>query len=347
MGRIIPWVNGRPITEIGTWEGVKYSHGAAYGPLRASWQMADRLRHHNLYWGASVVLVLGGVPIWRGFLNEPGRDGAMSALGLWEEGKGAQCLDASGANTAEPRDAVARAIARGVLHWSSPVPDFYPGAAAQQMPAPYPAQNVVTLLAKVAEEQGTRWLIDSYTGAPITRTDPTEPTWLVPALVAGEGLTPASDSVATHLVGIYLVSPGVFADPPPVVVSPDYVAGSPIVEQQVSLVHKGFITDTQARAYLTNMFGEGVGKVGWADGLKLGRGDVLTMGGQVLDPAMVIAGSMGRLAGVWDDRAPNPLASTDIVADETEYDEDADTVQVKPVGLERRTLKEQMTWLAR
>lgn len=345
MKRIIPFVNGRPLAEVDAWEQVKYSHGAAYGSLRASWQMNDGIRHRNLFWGASVVLVLGGCPIWRGFLNEPGRDGAMTALGLWEQGKGCMCLTSAGATTADPRDAVAQGINRSTLRWSLPVPDFYSGAAAQQMDAPYPAQSVVALADRVADEQGTRWRIDSFTGAAVTATDPTTPTWVVPDKFAGHGLTPASDSVATHLIAEYITGPGQRAITNPAEVSPDYVAGSPRVERLVPLIDKGFITDTQARGYLQAMFGKSVGKVGWADGFVLGRGEVITTGGGVLDPAGVIAGTMGRLNGVWDDRSPNPLGYTDIIASETEYDEDADTVQIKPVGLEARTLGEAMTWL--
>lgn len=344
MSRIVVWVNGRPLAEVGAWESVKYSHGWPYGPLRASWQMADGVRHPNLFWGASVVLALGGIPVWRGLLNEPGRDGAMTALGLWEQGKGALCLNVGGSTTADPRDAVAQGITRGRLRWASPVPDFYVGAAAQQMDAPFPAQSIVALLDRVTDEQGSRWLIDSFTGAPITATDPTTPTWVVPAQVAGQGLTPADDGVATHLVGEYVTGPGQRAVIP--VASPDYIVGAPSVEQYVNLIDKGFINSTQAVGYLTNMFGKSIGKVGWADGLLLSRGSITTMGGNDLDPTAVVAGTMGRLNGVWDDRNANPFAATDIIAGETEYDEDADTVQVKPVGLARRTIGEVMTWIA-
>lgn len=347
MKRIVPYVNGRPLGEVGSWAGVKFSHGWPYGPLRASWQM-DPVRHPILFWGSSVVLLLGGIPVWRGFLNEPGRDGSMSALGLWELAKGAQCLDAAGATTAEPRDAVAQAISRGVLTgWSTVIPGIYPGTpAAQQMDAPYPAQSVVSLLDYVTEQQGTRWAISSYSGALYTAADPTVPTWRVPYQVAGLGLTPADDDVATHLIAEYLLGPGQLTVTNPAVVSPDYVAGSPRVERLVSLIDKGFITDATARTYLSNMYGRGVGKVGWADGLSLGRGDVTTNGGQPLDPALVMAGSMGRLAGVWDDRAGNPFGDTDIVAAETEYDEEQDRVQVKPVGMQPRTIAEVQTWVA-
>lgn len=337
------YVNGRPVGEVGATVGLKFSHGRSYGPLRASWRM-DPVRHPNLFWGASVLIMLGGCPVWWGFLNEPGRDGAMSALGLWEQGKGAQCLDATFATTAEPRDAVAQAIARGRLRWSSPVPNIYAGGAAQQMDAPYPLQSIVALLDRVAGEQGVSWFIDSFTGALATASNPTAPTWLVPALVAGQGLTPADDDVATHLVAEYLDAPG-SRKPAGPVASPDYIPGAPSVEQRVDLIDKGFITAGQATAYMTNMFGQGVGSVGWADSLLLGWGDVLTMGGQPTEPSAVVAGSMGRLAGVWDDRAASPATDTDIVADETEFDEDANTVQVTPLGKAKRTLGEAMTWI--
>lgn len=346
MSRIVVYINNRPLGEVGAWHGTKFSHGWPYGPLRASWQM-DPVRHPNLYWGAPVIMTLGGIGLWRGFLNEPGRDGAMSALGLWELAKGAQCFNASGAATAEPRDAFVQARARGVLPgWADTVPDIYPGAAAQQMDAPYPAQSLASLLDYVTGEQGTRWAVDSYSGALIVAADPTTPSWVVPHQVAGEGLTPADDDVATHLYAEYLTGPGQVTVTTTPVVSPDYVSGSPKTERLVPLIDKGFITDATARTYLTNMFGKGVGRVGWADGLTLGRGDVLTTGGDVLDPALVIAGSMGRLAGVWDDRGATPFGNTDIVAAETEYDEDADKVQVKPVGLQPRTLAELQTWVA-
>lgn len=348
MQRIVIYVNGRPLAAVGPWAGVKYSHGWPFGPLRASWQM-NPVRDYNLFSGAQVLLMLGGIPIWRGFLNEPGRDGSMSALGLWELAKGAQCFNASGAATAEPRDAFTQARSRGALPgWADTVPDVYPGGAAQQMDAPYPAQSLAALLDYVTEQQGTRWAIDPYSGALITAADPTTPTWLVPHQVAGRGLTPADDDLATHLYAEYLTGPGQIAVTSPAVVSPDYIANTPRVERLVPLIDKGFITDATARTYLTNMFGKGVGKVGWADGLVLDRGDVLTLGGDVLDPALLIAGPtcMGRLAGIWDDRAATPFGNTDIVAAETEYDEANDQVQVKPVGMQPRTIKEAETWTA-
>ncbi|WP_210651350.1 hypothetical protein [Nocardioides sp. SYSU D00065] len=349
MRRIVPFVGGRPLMEVGAWESVKYSHGWPYGSLRASWQMRDRIRHPRLTAGAVVDLKLGGVTVWRGELLEPGRDGAMQCVGAWERAKGAVTLAANGSTTSEPRDAVSQAVARGVLRWATPIPQIYAGTAAQQMDAPYPAQTVAALLDYVTQKNGTRWTVDSYTGLLVVAPDPTTPEWRVPHLVAGAGLTPADDSTVTHLIGEYITGPGQRAVTPPVV-SPDYIAGTPPVEKHVGdeLIGKGFLTEAQAVAYLQGMFGQAVGKVGWADGLALRRGDVLTMRGTVADPAMVVAGPdcMLRLDGVWDDRAAGgPAAATDIVAATTEYDEDTDSVQVTPVGKQARTVKELATWL--
>lgn len=348
MSRITVSVNGRSLQEYGSWQSLKYSHGWPYGSLRASWQMRDGIRHPGLALGALVVLYLSGIPIWRGLLLEPGRDGAMEAVGLWEEAKGAMSLTATGAATAEPRDAVVQAINRGTLRWSTPVPDIYPGAAAQQMDAPYPLQRLTELLDHVTENTGTRWAVDSFTGRLVVAADSTTPKWIVPHLVAGSGLTPASDSVATHLLGEYIDGPG-SRKQTPAVASPDYTAGAPRIEAHVSLISKGFITQAQAIGYLTAMYGNGVGRAGWADGLLLSRGDVFTAGGQTVDPAAVIAGPdcVLRLDGVWDDRSTSAqTAYTSIVGALTEYDEDADTVQVTPVGKETRTLKETPLWLS-
>lgn len=348
MKRAVPFINGRPLQQVGSWEGMKYSYGWPFGSLAASWQMRDQIRHPLLHLGALVTLYLGGVPIWRGMLLEPGRDGRMTAVGLWEEAKGAVTLTAAGATTAEPRDATVQAIARGALRWAGPVPDIYPGAAAQQVDAPYPAQMLSALLDTTTSANGTRWAIHPFSGRLITAADPTAPSWRVPHLVAGSGLTPADDSTATHLIGEYLDGPGSLKVTP-AVVSPDYIQGAPRIEKHVDLTDKGYITQAKAITFLTGMYGQGVGKVGWADGLQLRRGDVLKIGGNVADPAAVAVsvatGTMLRLDGVWDDRAAaGPTGFTDIVASEAEYDETTDTVQVKPVGLQARTLKEAMTW---
>lgn len=347
MGRIAISVDGRPLNMVGAWDGLKASWGWPYGSLMASWQMSARVRHPHLFTGALVVLSLGGVPIWRGFLLEPGRDGAMSAQGLYAEGNGALCLTSTGSTTSEPRDAVTQAIARGALRWPSLLPEIYPGAAAQQMDAPYPAQMVTALLDHVSEKNGTKWALDPIDGRLVVAANPTTPQWRVVTL-AGAGLTPADDSTATHLIAEYIDAPGSRKMTPPVA-SPDYIAGAPRIEQHVDLIDKGFLTQTQATAYLTAMLGAGVGRVGWADNLTLARGDVLTMGGTTADLALVAAsaatGTMLRLDGVWDERAPAADGGTNITAEEAEYDEDADTVTVKPVGKQARTIREVPLWL--
>lgn len=332
MRIVHPVVNGRWLSEVGSWSGLKFSHGP-HGALRASWQMREGIRHHNIRAGALVTLMQGGLPVWRGFLNEPGRDGAMSGLGLWEEAKGAAALDGTNNPTSEPRDAVGRAVLRGALRWGSRE-ELYPGEAKQWTDAPYPNQSVADLLDKVATDTGTRWFIDDYSAMLRTAPDPTVPKWMVPHAVAGSGLTPADDNVATHLIGSFFSAPGTPGTAIRGAVGPSGLR----IEQHVNLSDRGFITQAEAEAILDAMLGTGVGQIGWADGLSLGRGDLFTLGGSVASPSLPRPGQMIRLAGVWDDRLASPTGYTDVVIEETEYDEDGDRVQVKPKGLQARTL---------
>lgn len=323
-------VGGVWLSSIGAYGPVTVEYGE-HGSEAASWQMSPTLRHPTLRGAKRVEVYDGGTRIWVGTLIEPGSDGQYAAKGIWHQAEDVPALNTSGAYSTVPNDVVAGASTRGDISW---------GYDSSLSTTPWAANSsdlsVADVLSGLAVESGMRWVVSPDYVVYLVA-DPTTPKWHVPHAVSGRGLTPADDEFATHLVGTYLVSAGVFGVE--TVGSADAASAFGRRAVPVDLVALGFITAARANAILTGMFLRAGARMGWAEGLELGVGQITTPGGVAAPLAQVQALQMVRLRGTVDTSRPYALpAYTDIVIAKSRYTDGSGVITLEPFGYAPRTL---------
>jgi hypothetical protein len=195
------------------------------------------------------------------------------------------------------------------------------------------------LLDEWAAGQGERWYVDAA-GAVRAATDPTTPNWYVPHAVTGRSLTLADDAYYSHLIARYITAWG-----PPVVFASVTVGDAAAAakwgrkEGLVDLTQMGVITGGTATTEITNRLALVGARMGFAESLELGFGQITNRGGTPVTLTMPRAGDMVRLVGVSDQtRATSTPPNTDIVIGESSYADGGGTVSLKPVGLAARNL---------
>lgn len=333
-----PKISGVWARQIAAFGEVKIEHAWPHGNEAASWVFPPGTSHAALHAGATVEVFDGGIRVWVGVLQEPGLDGGMSARGLWTEGQGAQSLNASGALTSNPRDAVAQAKARGALSWGdySAIADLPGGLTPSDANSMF---TVAGLLDAWADSTGVRWGVGPD-GNVQAYADPTAPVWLVPHAAAGRGLTPAADDFATHLYGIYLVDADTRALTDAVADAVALAAYGRRVEKTVDLTNLGPITSTAAETALAGFLALAATRLQFADGLDLQAGQILTIGGAPAPLSQVRAGQVVRLLGVRDPRGAGGLQNhTDVLIGKSVFTTATQTLSIAPVNAAPRGLR--------
>lgn len=327
-------VGGAWLHSIGSYAELAYSHTWPHGSEAASWRMPFGTRHEVLRGGALVEIFDGGVRIWRGRLSEPSAGGEFAASGSWHEGEGVYALDGSGNATNVPDTAIDAAIARGAITGTRPA-----SLSAASWGTAGEPMSLTQLLDEAMAGLAKRWYVDAD-GAWKASTDPTTPSYYVPHAVAGHGLTLADDSYYSHLVGRYVTAWG-----PPVVYASLTVGDAAAAakwgrkEGLVDLTQMGVITAPTATTELTNRLALVGARMGFAEGLELGPGQLTTPGGTAVTLTIPQAGAMVRLLGVRDEtRTTANLPYTDIVMGESSYSDETDLLSLKPVGMAARNL---------
>lgn len=325
-------VGGAWLSTIGAYSPVTVEYGL-HGSEAAFWEMSPTLRHPLLRGNRSVQVFDAGICIWGGTLIEPGSSGEYAAKGLWHQAEGTPAMNSSGDPTTWPNDSIAQAFTRGDITWSGTVAgtDGPWGSNTGEL-------DLASLLSGYTAEQGTRWSV-SPLGVVSASADPTTPKWHVPHAVAGRGLTPAEDEFATHLVGRYLVSAGVFDYE--TVGSADAATAFGRRAVNVDLVPLGFINAARANTILTGMFLRAGARMGWAEGLDLAHGQITTPGGVAAALAQVQSLQMVRLCGTVDTSRANTMpVSTDLVMATSRYTDGSGRIQLTPLGYAPRNLRD-------
>lgn len=324
-------VDGMWLRTIGAHGPVTVEYGE-HGSEAASWDMDPNLRHPSLRGNKPVEIYDGGFCIWAGTLVEPGSTGQYAARGLWHQAETVHARGQLGGITSNPYDAVAWAIDRGDLTWSSPdlsLPYADWGAPTEPM-------VLSELLDAISAEQATRWYVGPNRVVYLAA-DPTTPQWVVPHAVAGRGLTPAEDEFYTHFSGAYKNASGVY-QPPAIVGSADAKAVFGQRTNMVDLSDLGNTTLARATAVLEGMLLKSGARMGWGEGLQLGYGQITTPGGTAAPLEQIASLQMVRLAGTVDtSRAYLTRAYTDIVLKGVSYTDGSGVITLTPMGYASRT----------
>lgn len=330
-------VGGQRLSTIGANGPVTVEYGI-HGLESASWEMNPGIAHPALRGMSFVQVYDGGFPIGDAILQEPGADGTYAARGIWRMCESALCIDVGGELTTVPDDAIAGALARGEISF---------GAAASISTTawstePQPDLTLAQLLSGWANEAGLRWFVDTAATGIQVSADPTTPRWLVPHAVYGRGLAPAEDGFYTHLIGAFMDSPSTYAQ---ATVGSDEAADA--FGRRTGLVDlspKGVITLAEAEAVLTGMFLLSGARMGWAEALELGYGQITNSGGRPAALTQIRDGQMVRLAGTVDTSRANRMpAYTDIVIGATKHTEGSGSITITPVGYAPRSLSDILT----
>jgi hypothetical protein len=308
-------LGGTWLRAIGPFAEVSMTHAWPHGFEQTTWRMPKTLRHELLErGGAKVEVFQDGIRRGIGKLAEPAADGQYVATGIWSQASGVWAVDGSGNATNVPDTAIDAAIARGALTWTRP--------------------------ASITAGLGKRWYVDAD-GAVRASADPTTPSYVVPQVAAGRGLTLAEDDYYSHLVGTYLAAGPVYAT---VTYPPGPTEASVrwgYREASVDLTDMGVITSGTATTQLQARLALTGARLSFAEALQVGYGQITTPGGTPVPLATPQAGEMVRLMGVTDNSRPAGTAPyTDIVLGRTAYSDGAPTATLTPVNLAARSLEE-------
>lgn len=332
-----PKIDGVWLRQIGRFAEVQYVETWPGGCESASWAMPEGTTHPALRPGASVEIFDGGVPRWKGTLDEPGSDGRFTAKGLHVLAREAQAIDSLSRPTRNVDWATADAWTRGALPgWQNP---------RTTSPRPVPEGSlfgstdnsdltVAQILDGWAAASGKRWGVNER-GALVVAADPTVPSWEVHPNAVGGALT-LEDDYATHLVGKYLDTTGQVS----AVIHGDQTAADRWGRREVivDLLPMGKISSATALSTIQGMFSLVGARMGFAEGLELASGQI-TREGIPAPLSMIRAGQMIRLHGVADLTRPFARKSyLDVVIGRVTYTDGAQTVQIAPVGMSPRNL---------
>jgi hypothetical protein len=327
-----PRIGGTWLRAIGGWSDLTMSHAWPHGSDQLSLTMSAGTSHPALVRGALVQCYDGGVCVWCGRLGQPGENGSVSAVGLWDEANSVYALDGSGNATNVPDTAIDAAIARGAVTWTRPA-----SLSAASWGTAGEPMLLVELLDKAMAGLNLRWWVDA-TGVVQAAADTTTPAYYVPSAAAAYGPTLVDDNYFSHLIGRYLVStgPDVYAT----VTAGDTAAAARWGRREapVDLTPMGVISGATALLQVQRRLLLTGARLGFGESLNLGYGQITTPGGTPVALTMPRAGEMVRLLGVRNPATAAPYY--DIVIGRSSYKDGDATVQLSPVELSARNLSD-------
>jgi hypothetical protein len=330
------FVGGWPMSSIAPW-GELHTVTRLTGDWEISWTMIrdprkQLQRHHALVPGALVEVKIGPEIVAVGALTEPDwESGDMVAGGASREAEGAISFNASGETTTKPNPAIDQAISRGVLNWTRK--DDFGSAAIGATDTNADLKSVARLLDAWAEDDDNpNWRVDRRRVLHAVEDDENDADWLITP-GAGE-MGAADDERIDRMFVRYLVSGGGGT-----LATASYPAASPAggIERGADITNRGELTSTVATRIAKGVWRRMQGRSGWTNGISVNRSQVTSKGGVAANLALIKAGDSMRLLGVPDPRGLGH--QIDVVIGETDYDWEAGTIQLNPVGLAARTFE--------
>ena len=323
-------VDGRWFTDRGAFGELKWSSRNKGGSEQASWRV-DSTKRRPFRSGQRIDILEMGVPVWSGTTLEPDGD-TLHARGLYYQGANAPGLDGSANATMVPDTAVSQGITAGFLDWSLPV--SLSAVAVGDITTPTTVNEILDLWA--AAEDKT-WRVNPG-GDLRAYSEPTDPKWHVTP--GSAQLTLAEDSYASTIYANYLDSTTSLYTRVTVTNTSAADRFGP-KGKTIDLHKEGTLkmTNAKATAIATTAL-SAASRPGWANSLRLASWELTTSGGAKANLRAVRGGDLIRIHGQMDmSIATGPLPYIDVVADEVEYEDGSDFIDIKPVGLQIRSLQ--------
>lgn len=300
-----PRIDGVWATDIGGFGEVSYSENWLHGGESAQWSMNPRTRHRVLAPGATVVIYEGPMPVFHGLLDQPGRDGTMSAYGSHKLGQGPLAVNTGGTPTSNPQVAAAAAIIRGAVPWTG-------GHSLEiNVGEADPTLTLSALMDRAYEAHAHPWRIDHF-GTLVSAGPPSTPKW---AVSWDEDVwSIANDDYVTHLNVYYMTGVGAFSSY--VYTTTEAAAAATRwnrKEAVLDLTGYGIITLATANGYASSALAQAGPRMALANSLTVAPGQLRTIGDQEAGWAGVHAGQMVRLWGVPDRSKVAMTLHTDFV----------------------------------
>src|SRR5690606_21741798 len=294
----------------------------------------DSTRRLSYRPGSRVEILHHGVPVFAGSLLEPDGD-TMHARGLYHQASDAQAV-CGGSPSSVPDHVISDAKNRGVLDWRWF--DLFSASPFGEVDGP---QTVADVLNGWTESVGKVWRVG---GDRIIRVHdlPTTPRWHV--VPGAAELTVADDSYVSTIFGRYLDSTSfLYAT----ATATDAAAAARFGPREATMdltANDLALSSAEAQAIVNNRLAMGAARPGWANPLQLASWQLTSPGGAPANLRAVRGGDMVRILGQMDMTiATGPKPYIDIIADEVSYVDGAETITIKPMGLEARTLTDVLT----
>jgi hypothetical protein len=326
-----PRVDGRWLTDLGSFGDVTYTEAWRGGCESASWSMNSWASHHCLHAGARVDIYDGPAPVWAGILAQPDTSGQYTAYGLSQRGKGVKAIDGGGTLTLKPHTAVVAAINRGAVPWSLTVPieDTDIGDSDTQL-------GLNDLLNRYSDATGNQWRVD-HRGQLVMEDKPTTPRWAVS--MSRDLWTPDDSNLVTHLNVTYFDTGLTFETIQ--VTTPDSAAAAAMwghVERSIEISDQGIKTSGEATAYGQAVLAQTGPKLQLVDPIVLAPGQLRSLGDTAAGWTDVHAGQMIRLWGVPDRTKTNTTPYSDVIIGRVQRS--AFTLTLTPYGAPARTFED-------
>lgn len=324
-------VDGTFLATYGGWGDLEWVDGQR-GTESIAWAMPAS-RRTVLKGAFKVEVYYGAMLVAAGRMLEPDREsGDFNAKGIAMLGDDYKALDAGGAVTTKVDTAVDQAIARG-LPWVRPDSISTTDLSTDTLGE---IPTVTEILDAWADDNNKRWAV-TPAGVLYTYTDPTAATYHMLRTVP---LAVSREQFASTLFGRIRTSTGGYATRSAVDTDAETRFGHK--EETVDMTGLGYLTNVKADNMLSNMLKKGRARLGYANSIEAGPGDLLSAGGVPVDVNTVTAAELKiRLHNLWDDtRDLHGQLYHDVLIERVIHKQGDKTIELQPVQMDAVSLED-------
>jgi len=301
--------------------------------FECSWTMQTDYgwRDGSLEAGKSVEVFDGANRIWLGELNTPDwGSGSFTARGLSQAAASIPAFDSGLNTTTTPATAVDTAIAQ--FGWNVIRDASVPTTPLTDDDTTDGINQINTILDAAADERGQRWGVDAD-GRLYFAADQTVPTWQI-----APGVVELGQSNANYRSDIF-VRYTRDTDATIVTERAQWSDGGAtrtrygFVSETVDVTtNLGPISQPRAAEIANGILSKCAPQPGWTDSVEVQHGEILTNGGEAAPLALIRAGHVVRLHGVYDDMAySGSMPYLDVVLGEVKWTDGQQAISLSPV----------------